>query len=188
MGEFRRIDESTIHQGYIWHLATAEYEAPDGRRFHRDIVRSPGAVGVVPLVFDAEGNPSVVVVSQFRPPYEEQVIEIPAGMRDVDGEDTAEVARRELIEEAGLSAGSLKLLCEIYPSPGMTDSVTTIYLATDCSPVPTDRHGPEEDFMEILHLPLGDAIEQISTGEIRDAKTVSGLLMTERRLRLADGA
>ena len=60
-GEFGRIDESKVHQGYVWHVVTAEFEAPDGRRFHRDIVRSPGAVGVVPLVFDAEGNASAYV-------------------------------------------------------------------------------------------------------------------------------
>ena len=174
MGEFRRVDESLVHQGYIWHVATAEYEAPDGRRFHRDIVRSPGAVGVVPLVFDAEGNASVVLVAQYRPPYEEIVIEIPAGMRDIEGEDTAEVARRELIEEAGLDAGQVDLLGEIYPSPGMTDSVTSIYLATHCTPVPTDRQGPEEDFMETMHVPLTDALAMIDRGEIRDAKTVAG--------------
>ncbi|MFK7918531.1 MAG: NUDIX hydrolase [Ilumatobacter sp.] len=187
MGEFRRVEESKVHQGYVWHVATAEFEAPDGRRFHRDIVRSPGAVGVVPLVFDAEGNPSVVLVSQFRPPYEESVIELPAGMRDIEGEDTAEVAQRELIEEAGLSAGHLELLIEQYPSPGMTDSVTTIYLATECTPVATDRQGPEEDYMELLHISLADALAMIDRGEIRDSKTVSGLLLTERRLRLADG-
>lgn len=187
MGEFRRVTESMAHQGHVWHLATAEFEAPDGRRFERDIVRSPGAVGVVPLVFDPEGNPSVVLVSQYRPPYEESVIEIPAGMRDIDGEDTAEVARRELIEEAGLTAGQVDLLGEIYPSPGMTDSVTTIYLATDCTPVPTDRQGPEEDFMEILHIPLADALAMVDGGEIVDAKTVTGLLLTDRRLRTADG-
>ena len=186
MGGFRRVEESLVHQGYVWHLATAEFEAPDGRRFHRDIVRSPGAVGVVPLVFDAEGNPSVVVVKQYRPPYEELVIEIPAGMRDIEGEDTAEVARRELIEEAGLDAGEVELLGEIYPSPGMTDSVTTIYLATNCTPVPHDRHGPEEDFMEVLHLPLDDALAMIDRHEITDAKTVTGLLLTDRRLRLGD--
>jgi 8-oxo-dGTP pyrophosphatase MutT (NUDIX family) len=188
MEGFRRVTESKVHQGYVWHVATAEYEAPDGRRFHRDIVRSPGAVGVVPLVFDAEGNPSVVLVSQYRPPYEEAVIEIPAGMRDIEGEDTAQVARRELIEEAGLDAGVVELLTEIYPSPGMTDSVTSIYLATQCTPVPTDRQGPEEDFMETLHLPLVDALAMIDNGQIRDAKTVTGLLLTERRLRNADGA
>lgn len=187
MGEFRRLSESKVHQGHVWHLATAEYEAPDGRRFQRDIVRSPGAVGVVPLVFDAEGNPSVVLVSQYRPPYEERVIEIPAGMRDIDGEDTAEVARRELIEEVGLDAGQIELLGEIYPSPGMTDSVTSIFVATDCRPVPTDRHGPEEDFMETLHVPLLDALTMIDRGEIRDAKTVAGLLLTDRRLRSSDG-
>ena len=187
MGDFRRISESKVHQGHIWHLATAEYEAPDGRRFERDIVRSPGAVGVVPLVFDAEGNPSVVLVAQYRAPYEERVIEIPAGMRDIAGEDTAEVARRELIEEAGLSAGQVDLLGAIYPSPGMTDSVTTIYLATDCTAVPTDRQGPEEDFMEVLHVPLDDALAMIDAGTIVDAKTVSGLLLTDRRLRSADG-
>ena len=184
-GEFHRISESKVHQGYIWHVVTAEYEAPDGTRFTRDIVRSPGAVGVVPLVFDAEGNASVVLVAQYRPPYEQVVIEIPAGMRDIEGEDTAEVARRELIEEAGLAAGELVLLGEIYPSPGMTDSVTSLYLATNCTPTPTDRHGPEEDHMEILHVPLVDALAMIDRGEIRDAKTVSALLLTDRRLRSA---
>lgn len=187
MGEFRRIRESKVHQAHVWHLATAEYEAPDGRRFQRDIVRSPGAVGVVPLVFDAEGNASVVLVAQYRPPYEENVIEIPAGMRDVDGEDTSDVARRELIEEAGLDAGQIDPLGMIYPSPGMTDSITTLYLATHCTPVPTDRQGPEEDFMVTMHVPLSDALAMIDRGEIRDAKTVSALLMTDRRLRSSDG-
>ncbi len=63
----------------------------------------------------------------------------------------------------------------------------TIYLATECTPVPTDRQGPEEDFMETLHVPLVDALAMIDDGRIRDSKTVSGLLLTERRLRLADG-
>jgi len=183
---FRRISEAQVHQGYVWHLATAEYESPDGVRFSRDIVRSPGAVGVLPLVFDAEGNASVVLVAQYRPPYEEIVIEIPAGLRDIEGEDTAEVARRELIEEAGLAAGELVLLGAIYPSPGMTDSVTTIYLATNCTATATDRHGPEEDHMEVLHVPLVDALAMVDRGEIRDAKTVSALLLADRRLRIAD--
>jgi ADP-ribose pyrophosphatase len=180
---FRRLSEAMAHQGHVWHVAVAEFAAPDGEVFTRDIVRSPGAVGIVPLVFDAEGNPSVVLVKQYRPPYDDYVIEIPAGMRDIDGEDTATVARRELIEEAGLDAGNMLRLGEIYPSPGMTDSVTTIYLATECTPVPTDRHGPEEMFMELLHIPLVDALGMIDAGEICDAKSVTGLLLTDRRLR-----
>jgi 8-oxo-dGTP pyrophosphatase MutT (NUDIX family) len=183
---FHRRSEAVVHVGYAWNVVLAEFEAPDGSGFTRDIVRSPGAVGVLPLVFDAEGNPSVVLVTQYRPPYERDVIEIPAGMRDVDGEDTAEVARRELIEEAGLEAGELDLLTEIMPSPGMTDSITTLYLATDCRPVPHDRHGPEEEHMEILHLPLAEAIAMVDSGEISDAKSVVALLMADRRLRASD--
>ena len=183
---FRRRSEAKVHQGHVWHVAVAQFESPDGTAFTRDIVRSPGAVGVVPLVVDAAGDPSVVLVRQYRPPYEAFVTEIPAGMRDVEGEDTAEVARRELIEEAGLAAGTVELLGEIYPSPGMTNSVTTIYLARDCTSVPTDRHGPEEQYMELIEVPLGEALSMIDRGDICDAKTVFGLLMTDRRLRTAD--
>ena len=186
MTGFRRISERTIHEGHVWDLALAQFEAPDGSSFSRDIVRSPGAVGVLPLVFDAEGNPSVVLVAQYRPPYERVIIEIPAGMRDVEGEDPSQVARRELIEEAGLQAGQLDLLTEILPSPGMTDSVTTLYLATECIPVPHDRHGPEEEHMELLHIPLVEAVAMVERGEIADAKSVVALLFTDRRLRASD--
>ncbi len=188
MPGFRLLGESKVHEGHVWHVTVADFEAPDGARFERDIVRSPGAVGIVALVFDPEGNPSVVLVRQYRPPYDEFIIEIPAGMRDVDGEDTASVAERELIEEVGLRPGNLELLGEIYPSPGMTDSVTAIYLATNCTPAALDRHGPEEEHMEVLNVPLADALAMIDAGEIRDAKSVVGLLTTDRRLRAADAA
>jgi ADP-ribose pyrophosphatase len=190
MGEangFRRLTESTVHDGFLWRVALVEFEAPDGTHFTRDIVRSPGAVGVLPLLFDAEGNASVVLVEQYRPPYEADVLEIPAGMRDIEGESTVEVARRELIEEAGLQAERFDELTVMYPSPGMTDSTTTLYVATHCSAVPTDRHGPEEEHMEVRHLPLGDAVELVERGEIRDAKSALAILLTARRLERADG-
>lgn len=179
---FRRLSESTIHEGYVWNLAVAEFAAPDGRTFTRDIVRSPGAVGVVPVIGDAAGEASVVLVEQYRPALERSIIEIPAGMRDIPGEDAADVARRELAEEAGLTARTLDLLTEILPSPGMTDSVTTLYLATGCTPVPHDRQGPEEEHMELIRLPLTDAVAMVERGEITDAKSVVGLLLAQRRL------
>ncbi|MGA0230057.1 MAG: ADP-ribose pyrophosphatase, partial [Ilumatobacteraceae bacterium] len=86
MSGFRRVGERTVHQGHIWSVAVANFEAPDGTVFVRDIVRSPGAVGVVPLLFDPEGVASVVLVAQFRPALEREVLEIPAGMRAVAGE------------------------------------------------------------------------------------------------------
>jgi ADP-ribose pyrophosphatase len=183
---FRFLSEQQVHQGYVWRVVQADFEAPDGGAFRRDIVRSPGAVGVVPVVFDVEGNASVLLVSQYRPPYEELVLEIPAGMRDIEGEDVAEVARRELAEEAGMVAGDLLPLTDIYPSPGLTDSVTTIFLATHCGETETDRQGPEEEAMEAALYPLEEALSMIDRGEIRDAKTVVGLLMAARRLDEVD--
>lgn len=183
MTGFRHLGDAQVHQGYVWNVVLADFEAPDGSTFRRDIVRSPGSVGVVPLVFDAEGQPSVVLVSQYRPPYERVVIEIPAGMRDVPGEPPAETGRRELIEEAGLLAGELIHLVDLLPSPGMTDSVCSVFLATGCTPVERELHGPEEHHSELVHLPLDDALAMIDRGEITDSKTVAGLLLTERRLR-----
>jgi 8-oxo-dGTP pyrophosphatase MutT (NUDIX family) len=188
MTRFRHLHDSDVHLGYIWKVVVAEFESPTGESFHRDIVRSPGSVGVVPLVFDAEGLASVVLVRQYRPPHERDVIEVPAGMRDIPGEPAAETGRRELIEEAGLAAGEMVHLLDILPSPGMTDSVCSVFLATDCTVVEHDRHGPEEQAMEILHLPLEDALAMIDRGEICDAKTVAGLLATDRRLRLESSA
>ena len=183
MTGFRHLGDTDVHAGYVWKVVRAEFESPDGVVFRRDIVRSPGAVGVVPLVFDAEGLPSVVLLSQYRPPYERNVIEIPAGMRDVPGEPAIETGRRELVEEAGLLAGELSHLVDILPSPGMTDSICSIFLATECTAIDHDRQGPEEEEMELLHLPLDDALAMIDRGEISDAKTVAGLLATDRRLR-----
>jgi nudix-type nucleoside diphosphatase (YffH/AdpP family) len=183
MSAFRHLGDRAVHHGHVWDVVVGEFEAPHGERFHRDIVRSPGAVAVVPLVFDAEGNPSVVLVRQYRPAFERELIEIPAGMRDVPGEDPSETGRRELVEEAGMQAGAITHLIDMLPSPGMTDSVCTIYLATECTPVEHRRHGPEEEHMELLHVPLAEALDMVDRGQIGDAKTVCGLLATDRRIR-----
>lgn len=185
--EFRRVGEREVHQGHVWRVVVAEFADPGGRPFERDIVRSPGAVGVVPLLFDAEGNASVVLVRQYRPPYERAIVEIPAGMRDIDGEPPAETARRELAEEVGLVAEYVELLSEMFPSPALTDSVTSIFLATGATPTERQLHGPEEEYSTVLHVPLDEAVAMVERGEINDAKTVVGLLLAERRVRHGDG-
>lgn len=182
MNEFRHLGDTIVHKGHIWHVAVASFVAPDGTRFERDVVRSPGAVAAVPLFFDAEGIASVVLVRQFRGPYNDFVIEIPAGVRDVVDEPTETTAYRELIEEVGLQAGHLEPLTNFYPSAGMTDSVLHLFLATDLTSVAQDLHGPEEQHMEVLHLPLDTALDMIERGEIHDAKTIIGLLLVARRL------
>ena len=85
-----------------------------------------------------------------------------------------------------MRAGRLDHLVDILPTPGLTDSVTIIYLATECSPAERDLHGPEERHMTLLHLPLVDALAMIDRGEVADAKTVVGLLATQRWLERSD--
>jgi ADP-ribose pyrophosphatase len=104
-------------------------------------------------------------------------------MRDVPGEAPEETGRRELAEEAGLVPGAMVHLLDMLPSPGMTDSVCNIYLATDCTPVERHLHGPEENHSSVFEIPLAEALAMVDRGEIDDAKTVIGLLMVERRLR-----
>ncbi len=186
MTGFRHVDDRLVHQGYVWHVAVATFESPEAERFTRDIVRSPGAVAAVPLVFDAEGNPSVVLVRQYRPALDAMLLEIPAGMRDVVDEPTEVTAARELIEEVGLAAGRLEHLLDYHPSAGMTDSVLYLYLATELEPVERQTHGPEEAHSEVVHLPLATAVEMVERGEITDGKTMIGLLLVDRRLRRTD--
>jgi ADP-ribose pyrophosphatase len=183
---FRHVSDREVHRGHIWRVVVADFEDPDGRPFQRDVVRSPGAVAAVPLLFDAEGNPSVVLVEQWRPSYDRAILEIPAGMRDVPDEPPETTARRELVEEAGLDCARLDLLTEIYPSPGMTDSTTMIYLATGCTAVGRELHGPEEEHSRLVHLPLSDAVGMVVDGRIADAKSVAGLLLTDVRLGAHD--
>ena len=183
---FRHLGDRLVHQGYIWHVAVAEFESPDGEHFTRDIVRSPGAVAAVPLRYRDDGTPYVTLVRQYRAPFDAWVLEIPAGMRDIVDEPTEVTAARELVEEVGLRPGRLEFLVAFYPSVGMTDSVLHLFLATDLAEVERDTHGPEEAHMEVLHIDLDDAVNMILRGEIHDAKTVMGLLLVERQLRQTD--
>jgi ADP-ribose pyrophosphatase len=181
-GEFRQIGERTIHGWHLWRLVAGAFVAPSGEAFERTFVRSPGAVGVVPLRIDGAGRPSVIFVRQYRAAFDALVLEIPAGMRDVDGEPSAETARREMIEEAGLAAGHVERLTTFLPSAGLTDSTLELFVATDLQPVRAQAHGPEEEFMEVVELPLAEALAMVEQGEITDAKTVIGLLLVDRLL------
>jgi ADP-ribose pyrophosphatase len=184
LSQFRRVGERPVYEGRIWRVDVVEVEGPDGR-FERDLVRSRGAVGVVPVLFDPEGVASVVLVRQYRAALDHDLLEIPAGLRDVEGEDPEATARRELVEEVGLAASRLELLTVFANSAGMTDARTHVYLATGLRSVPSDRQGPEEAAMEVVQLPLAEAVAMAGDGRIEDAKTIIGLLLTGRRL--ADG-
>ena len=130
MTGFQPLREETVFEGWILKVAKATFAGPDGQEFERDIVHHPGAVAAVPLDGD-----DIVLVRQYRPALDALMIEIPAGLRDVAGEPLEQTARRELIEEVGLAAGSMELLTTVHNSVGFCDESITIFLATDLTSV-----------------------------------------------------
>ena len=100
-GGFRLVSERDVHRGAVFRVSVGTFTGPDGGEFERDLVRHPGAVAVVPLV-----GADVVLVRQYRPALGAELLEIPAGIRDVDGEALEETAGRELAEEIGMTVFS----------------------------------------------------------------------------------
>ncbi|HUP85852.1 MAG TPA: NUDIX hydrolase [Acidimicrobiales bacterium] len=177
---FRKVDERTIHVGDRITLARATFSAPDGSVFERDVVHHPGAVGVVPVL--DEGS-AVLLVRQYRSSVDAELLEIPAGLRDVEGEPPVETARRELIEEVGMRAGRIEAVCSFHNSPGFCDEVVHVFAAFDLEPCPLERQGVEEQHMTIERVSLDDVPSMIASGAISDAKTVIGLTLVRESLR-----
>jgi len=181
VSEFAWLGDAVVHRGHVLTLVRASFTGPAGESFDRDVVRAPGAVAVVPVVEGPNGH-EVVVVRQYRPALDAWLVEIPAGLRDVAGEDPATTAARELAEEAGLRAEVLELLTVFVNAAGMTDQRTHVYLATGLSEVPQSTQGVEEAYLVVDRLHLGSVDDLITSGAVVDAKTVIGLTLAARRL------
>jgi 8-oxo-dGTP pyrophosphatase MutT (NUDIX family) len=173
-GKFRKLDERTVFQSHLLHVAVGTFEAPNGERFERDLVHHPGAVVMVPV--DERTN-EVVFVRQYRAPLDMELLEVPAGKRDVKGEPPEVTAARELVEETGLEAGRLQLIGHFFNSPGFSDEESWCFLATDLHSVPDARHGIEEEHMTVERYPLSEADDLVRSGQVTDAKTIIGLFL-----------
>lgn len=162
-----------------WRISVVEatFRAPSGELFRRDVVRHPGAVAVVPVTEQG----SVLLVRQYRGAVDRFLLEIPAGTRDVEGEAPEETAARELEEEVGVRATRLDHLATIFNSPGFCDEETLLYLGTGLTPVAAARHGHEEEHMQVVEVPLGEVEAMIASGDLTDAQTILGLLLTRQR-------
>lgn len=164
-----------LHEGKHVDFVSKRYRRADGSEVEREIVQHPGSVAV--LAHDEE---FAYLVAQPREAVEEdELLEIPAGTLDVEGETELECARRELAEEAELQADRWNHLHTIYPSPGFLTEKVTIFEATTLSPATGNRDDDEE--IEIVRLPLVE-IEQ-ALPEIRDATTVIALLRLKEKLQ-----
>jgi 8-oxo-dGTP pyrophosphatase MutT (NUDIX family) len=174
VASFRRVSEVEVHRGTLISLAEGTFAGPDGATFERDIVHHPGAVSAVPLL---EHTNEVIMVRQYRAAADRELLEIPAGKRDVAGEPPEVTARRELIEEIGMRAGQLQWLGEFYNSPGFCDEYSYVYLALELEPTETSLQGIEEQHMTIERIPFDDVPDLIRQRQIVDAKSIIGLML-----------
>jgi 8-oxo-dGTP pyrophosphatase MutT (NUDIX family) len=147
----------------------------DGAAFTRDVVVHPGAVGIVAL----DDEDRVLLVSQYRHPVGHRLLEVPAGLLDVPGEQYHTAAERELYEEGHVRAADWRVLVDIFTSPGMTTEATRVYLARGLTAVPDgERHVGvhEEADMPVSWAPLRDVVDGVLAGQMHNPLLVAGVL------------
>lgn len=169
--------DETVHSWAMFRLLRRLVRSPQGEEFERTFVSTPGAVACVAVT---DSN-KVVLVMQYRATFNDYVLELPAGMRDVEGEAPEMTAARELTEETGYVAGDMDFLGRCFSSPGVTDSVVEVYLATELVLGVAQPHGPEEQSMRVVEFSFQEALRMVETGSIRDAKTAYGLMLAARK-------
>jgi ADP-ribose pyrophosphatase len=169
-----QLSSRRVYTGRVINLDVDTVRYPDGTTGELEMIRHPGAAAVVPVVSDPAGaDPTVLLLRQYRYATGGTVWEIPAG-RLAPGEDPADCARRELLEETGVTAGRLERLTTIWTTPGFTDEKIHLYWASDLT---TGAHAREADeFIEVVPKPLTEVLAAIRSGEICDAKTVVAIL------------
>jgi 8-oxo-dGDP phosphatase len=172
---YRVVASEPLYEGRVISLRRDTVAMPGGGDSVREVVVHQGAVAVAAL----DDQDRVLLLRQYRHPFGRHLWELPAGLRDADGEPPLQTAKRELAEEALLAAARWSLLATIYSSPGFSDEQVLIYLAEDLS----DAERPEgflveheEADMTLERVPLADAVQRVFDGDIRNASAVVGLL------------
>ncbi len=170
----RLIGSRRVYEGRVISLRLDEVEMPSGRRVVYEVVEHRGAVVMVPVTADR----TVLMVRQFRQAVGRELLELPAGTLE-EGETPEACARRELAEEVGRAAGRWERLLSFFPSPGTLSEEMHAFLAQDLRPAAAER---EEEDLRVEAIPLTEARRRIHSGEIRDAKSVVGLLVASTYL------
>ena len=173
----KKISSELIFDGKIVHLYKDTVELPNGKEATREVIRHVGAVGVIPVTDNGE----VILVKQFRYPFGEVLTEIPAGKLDSKDEDIVEAAKRELREETGVTAERLFFIGDLYPSCAILDEVIHLFLAEglsygDCDP-------DDDEFLNVVKVPLAKALTDVLTDKIRDSKTQVAILKAAMLVR-----
>ena len=172
-----KLTEKTLKKEYVFNgriinVRRDEALLPDGKTASREVVEHRGGVCVLPLT----DNNEILMVRQFRYPYMEELLEIPAGKRDSYDEVPLECGKRELKEETGAESSNFVFLGEFYPTPGYTNEV--IYMFYADSLCYGETNPDDDEFLDIVKIPFEKALEMVLSGEIKDGKTQSAILKT----------
>lgn len=173
----KQLSSKIIHDGKIIKLSVDTVELENGRTATREVVHHNGGVCVVPVTDDNE----VIFVKQFRYPYKDVLLEIPAGKIDKN-EFHEECGKRELLEETGTIAKQFDYLGVMYPTTGYVTEKIYMYLARGLSY--SVQKLDDDEFLDVVKIPLEKAIEMIMNDEIHDAKTQIAILKTARILNM----
>jgi 8-oxo-dGDP phosphatase len=170
------VERKELVRSILVTVRTDTVRTPDNDLAERDVVLHPGAVAV--LALDATGR--ILMIRQYRHPVGRLLWEIPAGLRDVTGEDPWATAQRELVEEAAYRARDWKILADYYSSPGFTNERLRIFLARDLEAVPeAERHFvPRDEEAHLLHawVPLDEAVRKIFAGELHNGPAALAIM------------
>ncbi len=171
------VESELIYDGSVLRLRVSHYRRPSGMVVRREVIDQLGAVMIVPVERD-----HVLMVRQPREAVETYLLELPAGKLDSADEVPVEAAKRELAEEVGRAAGSWEYLGGFYAAPAVLTEVMHCYLATDLTIIDAPPLPDEDEEIEVVAVPLSEIPALL--GEIRDAKTLIGLMHLARTLGL----
>lgn len=178
--QFENTVETTRHyDGRIFSVRVDTVELPSGRRTIREVAEHSDAVCMIPI--DDDGN--VLLVRQFRKPTESSLLEAPAGGVE-SGEVSEQTVLRELQEEVGYTAANLQHLASFWVAPGWATERMHAYLATNLTP--SKLAADDDENIQVVRVPFGQALDMIHTGEIHDAKTIASLLLAKTVLEKSD--
>ncbi len=166
----KKLDETEIYHGKVVQLSRHTVELQNGKTTFREVIRHPGAVAIVAV--DEQEN--LLLVRQFRYPTGQELLELPAGKLD-QGEAPIVCAARELKEETGYTAATFTPLTKFYPTPAYCDEIIHIYSASDLTL--SEQCLDDDEFLTLVKVPLKEAIQMVTSGQINDGKTQSGILI-----------
>ena len=176
--DYRTVSSREVFDGRVVRLRVDTVSMPGGGTAEREVCGHDDAVAVVAMDQDER----ITLVRQYRHAVGERLWELPAGLCDVQGEEPLETARRELVEETGLEAGTWRPVIELVPSPGFCTERVHVYLATELREVGRPEAEHEEADMEVFRMPLAEAVDAVLDGRIVNGIAVAGILAARTTL------